>query len=343
VPAIRVVDLSSVRRSAPPAVTVGLVLQRRVGVGRQRGARGGRVRRRGRGLRSRRRRWAPCSRCPTRPVPATTDHGEDREREPRQALKKKLAPLGLGPLGGRDLAEGPPLRLGQHALAGPVLDRIAHGGPPLAPRGGSSAVVANVVQSLAAQYRVDLNVRWERRPLIHDRDEEGRRGVGGDGHGLAGRPEAALGGRCRQRGAVAAQPAGAVAYGLIALLGVGLVLAAVFQTYWMLLRPRLTAGPDGVTVVAGRDVVRLPVDADPAVRARDRTASRSSAPTGGAVLSRFPQQRPGGVGHPDRGRLAPPRTWPNGRRGNASRRVGAALRATASRAPPLGGSVTACA
>jgi hypothetical protein len=81
-----------------------------------------------------------------------------------------------------------------------------------------------------------------------------------------------------------------VAYGLIALLGVGLVLAAVFQTYWMLIRPRLTAGPDGVTVVAGRDVVRLPW-------AQIRRCEPGTdgltiiCADGRRVLSRFPQQR----------------------------------------------------
>jgi hypothetical protein len=81
-----------------------------------------------------------------------------------------------------------------------------------------------------------------------------------------------------------------LAYGVIALLGVGLVLAAVFQTYWMLLRPRLTAGPDGVTVVAGRDVVRLPW-------AQIRRCEPGTdgltiiCADGRRVLSRFPQQR----------------------------------------------------
>jgi hypothetical protein len=40
-------------------------------------------------------------------------------------------------------------------------------------------------------------------------------------------------------------------YGFLALIGVLLVLGVVGQTYWQLLRPRLTAGPDGVVVLSG--------------------------------------------------------------------------------------------
>jgi hypothetical protein len=48
-----------------------------------------------------------------------------------------------------------------------------------------------------------------------------------------------------------------VAYRWYALLGVVLVLAAVARTYWVLLRPSLTAGPDGVRIVWERSPVRL--------------------------------------------------------------------------------------
>src|SRR5262245_48835614 len=83
---------------------------------------------------------------------------------------------------------------------------------------------------------------------------------------------------------------GLVAYGLIAVLGVGLVGAAVFQTYWMLIRPRLTAGPDGVTVVSGREVVRLPWQE---IRRCEPGADGLTiiCADGRRVLSRFPQQR----------------------------------------------------
>jgi hypothetical protein len=47
-------------------------------------------------------------------------------------------------------------------------------------------------------------------------------------------------------------------YGITAsLLGGLLVLAAIGQVWWMILRPRLTAGPDGVVIVAARTPVRL--------------------------------------------------------------------------------------
>lgn len=48
-----------------------------------------------------------------------------------------------------------------------------------------------------------------------------------------------------------------VAYRWYAVLGVLLVLAAVVRTYWVLLRPSLTAGPDGVRIVWERAPVDL--------------------------------------------------------------------------------------
>jgi hypothetical protein len=48
-----------------------------------------------------------------------------------------------------------------------------------------------------------------------------------------------------------------LAYRWYALLGVILVLAAVARTYWVLLRPSLTAGPDGVRIVWGRAPIHL--------------------------------------------------------------------------------------
>ena len=55
-----------------------------------------------------------------------------------------------------------------------------------------------------------------------------------------------------------------LAYGYLAFLGVGLVLAVIFQTWWMLLRPRLSAGPDGVEVVSGRGRGAPAVERNPA-------------------------------------------------------------------------------
>ena len=48
-----------------------------------------------------------------------------------------------------------------------------------------------------------------------------------------------------------------VAYGYLALIGVVLILAVIAQTWWTLLRPKMSAGPDGVEVVSGRGVVHL--------------------------------------------------------------------------------------
>lgn len=80
-----------------------------------------------------------------------------------------------------------------------------------------------------------------------------------------------------------------LSYGYYAALGVGLVIAAVGATWWNLLRPKLTAGPDGVDVVTGREPVHL-----------DWTQIRRCEPgaaglkivcaDGRSVLSRFPQQ-----------------------------------------------------
>ncbi len=47
------------------------------------------------------------------------------------------------------------------------------------------------------------------------------------------------------------------AWGLVAGIGVLLVLGVIAQTYWVLLRPKRGAGPDGVRVVAGRHPEQL--------------------------------------------------------------------------------------
>jgi len=81
-----------------------------------------------------------------------------------------------------------------------------------------------------------------------------------------------------------------LAYGYLALLGVGLVLAVIFQTWWMLLRPKLSAGPDGVEVVSGRGVVRLPWKE--IRRCEPGPDGLKIVLAGGReVLSRVPQQR----------------------------------------------------
>ncbi|GEM_PF-7095292 len=49
----------------------------------------------------------------------------------------------------------------------------------------------------------------------------------------------------------------ALSYGYLATIGILLILAAAGQVYWAVLRPRLTAGPDGVDVLLGRQPVHL--------------------------------------------------------------------------------------
>jgi hypothetical protein len=49
----------------------------------------------------------------------------------------------------------------------------------------------------------------------------------------------------------------ALSFGPLATIGILLVLAASFQVWWSTLRPRLTAGPQGVVMVEGREPVRL--------------------------------------------------------------------------------------
>jgi hypothetical protein len=49
----------------------------------------------------------------------------------------------------------------------------------------------------------------------------------------------------------------AAIWGYLATIGIILVLGVMFQVYWQLLRPKLTAGPDGVYVVSERTPVRL--------------------------------------------------------------------------------------
>jgi hypothetical protein len=49
----------------------------------------------------------------------------------------------------------------------------------------------------------------------------------------------------------------AIAWGFLATIGIILVVGVMAQVWWQLLRPKLTAGPDGVDVVSDRHPVHL--------------------------------------------------------------------------------------
>jgi hypothetical protein len=78
-------------------------------------------------------------------------------------------------------------------------------------------------------------------------------------------------------------------YGYLAIIGVTLVLALVARTWWVLLRPRLTAGPDGVLVVNGRVPVHLTW---PEIRRCEPTPDglKITARDAREVVARYPQQ-----------------------------------------------------
>jgi hypothetical protein len=78
-----------------------------------------------------------------------------------------------------------------------------------------------------------------------------------------------------------------VSWGYLALIGVLLVLGVCVQTYWVLLRPRLTAGPDGVVVVAGRTPEQLAWK-DIRRAQPGRTGFTIATTDGREVVSRFP-------------------------------------------------------
>jgi hypothetical protein len=87
-------------------------------------------------------------------------------------------------------------------------------------------------------------------------------------------------------------------YGWLAIIGVGLVLAACARTWWVLLRPTLTAGPDGVKIISGWAPVHLPWQeirgCEPAAEGLKITYGK-----GRVVMARYPQQppvRPGSAG-----------------------------------------------
>jgi hypothetical protein len=80
-----------------------------------------------------------------------------------------------------------------------------------------------------------------------------------------------------------------VAFGYLAIIGVVLVLGAASQVWWMILRPRLQAGPDGVDVVVRREPDH--VDWADIRRVEPGPDGLKIFCTGGReVVSRFPQQ-----------------------------------------------------
>lgn len=86
-----------------------------------------------------------------------------------------------------------------------------------------------------------------------------------------------------------------MAYGYLAVIGVALVVALAARVWWVLLRPKLTAGPGGVEVVHGL----VPVVVNwPDIRRCDPTSEGLQILTrdGGAVLARYPQRRAGVAG-----------------------------------------------
>jgi len=83
----------------------------------------------------------------------------------------------------------------------------------------------------------------------------------------------------------------AITFGYLAAIAILLGLAAVFQAWWLILRPRLVAGPDGVRVVWGRTPVTL---AWKDIRRVEPTPAGLKIVTGDnrEVISRFPAQTP---------------------------------------------------
>lgn len=82
------------------------------------------------------------------------------------------------------------------------------------------------------------------------------------------------------------------AWGYLATIGVLLVLGVIAQTWWVLLRPKLTAGPDGVVVVSGRTPEHLAWK-DIRRAQPGRTGFTIVTTDGREVVSRFPIKRDG--------------------------------------------------
>lgn len=80
-----------------------------------------------------------------------------------------------------------------------------------------------------------------------------------------------------------------IVYGYLAVIGVGLVVALVTWTWWVVLRPRLSAGPEGVRVVSARTPVQV---AWTEIRSCDATPQGLKIMLSGGreVLARYPQQ-----------------------------------------------------
>jgi hypothetical protein len=80
-----------------------------------------------------------------------------------------------------------------------------------------------------------------------------------------------------------------ISFGYLATIGVVLVLAAASQVWWMILRPRLVAGPDGVDIVQ----TRAPIHVDWRDIRRAEAGPdgiRIYCSNGREVTSRFPHQ-----------------------------------------------------
>lgn len=80
-----------------------------------------------------------------------------------------------------------------------------------------------------------------------------------------------------------------VSYGYLAILGVTLIVALVARTWWVLLRPKLTAGPDGVQVIHGRTPAHL---AWTEIRRCEPTPNglKITVKDGHEVVARYPQR-----------------------------------------------------
>lgn len=78
-------------------------------------------------------------------------------------------------------------------------------------------------------------------------------------------------------------------YGYLAIIGVALVAALAARVWWVLLRPKLTAGPSGVQVVHGLAAVHVPW---PEIRRCEPTPEglKIFIRNGGVVRARYPQQ-----------------------------------------------------
>ena len=83
-----------------------------------------------------------------------------------------------------------------------------------------------------------------------------------------------------------------ISYGVLAVIAVLLVVGAASQVWWMVLRPRMTAGPDGVHIVLKRDPVHLPWKEIRGAEAI-RDGIKIVASHGREVLSRYPQPERG--------------------------------------------------